>query len=384
MDGSLREVLTGRHAGKWRVQYIQADDRGRKRRLSRLFPTKKDGREFLHSLRHGAKVEVARQKRELTLGGWFDWLAEHDWPESLDAKTIALRKGLFNNHVRDELGHVPLAKVDPLRVRRFYKELSERGVGLPTLRVTKACLVRAFNQAVNPYGRVPVTMANPFQLIIKSAPPREAVAITPSRAAEALACPDLDASERAMLGLFLLGGLRLSEQMALTRGQVLLDRGLIVVDRAVKLDEHGRQSVGLPKGGKRRIAVMCPALARFLSPVTAGLAPGGCLWSCRSENKPLMKKRTYDAWRTIVRKTGLPADMSPHDCRLTHVNWIEKLLPEVSPTTLKEHVGHASGRTVTEINYTRPLTPAQDILRNGIERLVSPPKSPEGADALQN
>ena len=84
-----------------------------------------------------------------------------------------------------------------------------------------------------------------------------------------------------------------------------------------------------------------------------------------------MKKRTYDVWKGILKKTGLPSDMSPHDCRLSHINWIEKLLPEVSATTLKEHVGHASGQTVTEINYTRPLSPAQDILRSGIERLIT-------------
>jgi hypothetical protein len=57
---------------------------------------------------------------------------------------------------------------------------------------------------------------------------------------------------------------------------------------------------------------------------------------------------------------------------LSHVNWIEKLCPDVSPTTLKEHIGHASGTTVTEINYTRPLSPAQDILRNSIDGLISP------------
>ncbi len=370
MDGSLREILTGRHAGKWRVQYIQADDLGRKRRLSRLFDTKKEGRDFLQSLRHGARVEIARQ-RELTLGGWFDWLAEHDWPESLDPKTIALRRGLFNRYVRAGLGGQPLAKINPLVVRGFYRELIERGVGLPTVRVTKACLVRTFNQAVTPYGRVPVTAANPFQLVIKSSPPRKAVAITPEMAKEALACPELDAAERAMLGIYLLAGVRLSEQMAMTRGQLLLDRGLIVVDRAVKLNERGGQSVGLPKGGKKRISVMSPTLRTILCPVAEGLGAHDYLWSCLSENKPRMKKRTYDAWKEIVRKTGLPADMSPHDCRLSHINWIEKLLPEVSPTTLKEHVGHASGRTVTEINYTRPLTPAQDILRNGLERLVS-------------
>jgi integrase len=77
----------------------------------------------------------------------------------------------------------------------------------------------------------------------------------------------------------------------------------------------------------------------------------------------------YATWRTILKDGGLPAEMTPHDCRLTHINWIEKLMPEVSATTLKEHVGHA-GEGVTQVNYTRPITSSQKILRDGIERVA--------------
>jgi integrase len=82
-----------------------------------------------------------------------------------------------------------------------------------------------------------------------------------------------------------------------------------------------------------------------------------------------MKKLVYATWRTIVKDAKLPPDMSPHDCRLTHINWIEKLIPEVSRTTLKEHVGHAADG-VTETNYTRPLSTAQSGLRDALERVV--------------
>ncbi len=68
--------------------------------------------------------------------------------------------------------------------------------------------------------------------------------------------------------------------------------------------------------------------------------------------------------------------MSPHDCRLSHINWIEKLMPDVSPTTLKEHVGHAAVG-VTEVNYTRPLTSAQEVLARGIlSELLACPYEP--------
>jgi integrase len=368
-EGSCKEILTGPHAGKWRVQFTLSDEMGRKKRLSRHFPTKTDGKAFLHGLRKGEKVEVARRSRELTLGGWFDWLAENDWSENLDEKTVAIRKGRFEKYARKEFGDVPLSRINPLAVRRYYRALAAKGVGQPTLIALKADLVRCFNQAIAPYGRVPAYQANPFRLVLKAAEPRDAVAITPQHAAQALACEDLEASERAMLALYLLGGVRLSEQMAFRAGQIRFGSGLIAVDRAVKLGKTGSQEIGLPKGGKARMVVMCPTLEAILREIASERAPDALLWPCQTKNEPITKKRTYDAWKEIVKKSKLPKEMSPHDCRLSHINWIEKLLPEVSPTTLKEHVGHAA-QGVTEANYTRPLTPAQDILRNGLERLV--------------
>ncbi|MBS1702936.1 MAG: hypothetical protein JST12_14825 [Armatimonadetes bacterium] len=82
-----------------------------------------------------------------------------------------------------------------------------------------------------------------------------------------------------------------------------------------------------------------------------------------------MKKQVYEIWKTILTDAELPSDMSPHDCRLTHINIVEKLMPEVSTTTWKEHVGHAASG-VSEIHYTRPLTPAQAILRDSLDRIL--------------
>lgn len=369
-DGSCREIQTGRHKGKWRVQFSFKDEFGRTQRLSRLFPNKTEGKSFLGDLRRGARIEAAQSKKELTLSGWFDWLVEHDWPEELDEKTIAIRVGRFNKYVRDVLGPLPLTKIDPLTVRSYYRRLRDEGVGESTVHGIKANLVRVFNQAVTPYQRVPMTHANPFRLVLKSPPPRDAIALTPAEAREALLSEDLTLEQRTMLAVFLLAGLRLSEQMALTKEQLLFDQDLIFVDRAVKLKKDGAQYLGLPKGDKKRLAVMCPALKGLLLEMTSKMAGDQVLWPAAMENKPRQKKLVYATWRTIIKDAKLPKSMSPHDCRLTHINWIEKLLPQVSATTLKEHVGHAA-EGVTEVNYTRPITPSQSLLREGIEMLIS-------------
>lgn len=368
-DGSCRQVRTGCHQGRWRVQFTYQDALGRKKRLSRLFSRQSEAKTCLRDLRHGERLESAQRSKELTLGAWFDWLAEHDWPESIAENTIQARTGRFNKYVRSNWGDVPLTQIDPMDVKALYTGLKESGVGPHTVIGVKRDLVRVFNQAISPYKRVPLNWGNPFKLTVETPALREAVALTPDEARQALQGSNLELGRRAMLAVFLLAGVRLSEQMAMTKGQILFDEGLIYIDRAVKIGKSGRQSVGQPKGNKKRLAVLCPALKNILAELTEGMAPDQLIWPAATENRPRMKGLVYATWRTIVKDAGLPKEMTPHDCRLTHINWIEKLMPEVSATTLKEHVGHAAAG-VTEINYTRPITPAQQILREAIERVA--------------
>lgn len=369
-DGSCREILTGRHAGKWRVQFVQELETGQKRRLSRLLPNKTEAKTFLQSLRRGERIEAVQKKRQLTLASWTEWLSENDWPESLAPATIGYRKARFRKYISKHLGHVPLSKLDAIQVRALYKHLRETGVSEPLLREIRADLVRVFNQAVSPYQRIPSSVANPFRLPLPRPKPRDAVALSPEEVRAAIAAEDLSASQRAMLGLFLLAGLRLGEVMAITWGQIRFDDNLIVIDRAVRVAFGGQQSVGLPKGDKTRNAVMCDTLKQFLLAYRRDESAERLLWPAATENKPRMKKLVYASWRTIKKAGNLPTGMSPHDCRLTHVNLVEKLMPSVSPTTLKEHIGHASVG-VTEANYTRPLSSAQAILRDELDRLFS-------------
>lgn len=367
-DGSCREILTGRHAGKWRVQYVHRSSSGQKRRLSRIFQTKTEAKEFLQHLRRGARIDTAQAARGMTLAEWFEWLAENDWPETLAEVTVAQRRSRFRKYVAKHLGDRPLVGLDALEVRAFYKHLRNSGASDSLVLSVKADLVRAFNQAITPYQRVPMSFANPFRLPLQQPKARNAVALTPEEVTMALAQPVLTDSQRAMLGLLLLGGLRLGEVMAMTCGQLRMDDDLIVVDRAVKVAFGGKQSIGLPKGDKTRNAVLCRILKQLLAVHMAGMHEDAFLWPAATENKPRMKKLFYATWRTIVKAANLPPDMSPHDCRLTHINLIEKLMPTVSVTTLKEHCGHAA-TGVTEANYTRPITSAQSILRDELDRV---------------
>ncbi len=346
---------------------------GVQKRLSRVFANQRDAKEFLRSLKRETAVIKHRGAIETTFGDWIEWLIENDWPNSLDPKTLRDRVSRYRRYAEDHWGKVPLSQIDPIDVHTYYKALQERGVGQHTCIAIKVILVRAFNQAISPYRKVPPLTSNPFCLDMKNPERRQAIALTPEEAQKALSSSKLNESHRALLGVFLLAGLRLGEAMALTKRQLDMENRRIMIDQAVHVDSGGSQSIGLPKGGKVRVAVMCDTLYGLLLPLTEDLAPNSFLWSATTENKPRMKNLTYATWRRIRTEAKLPSEMSPHDCRLTHINWIEKLCPTVSTTTLKEHVGHsASG--VTEVNYTRPLLPAEENLRVSLDKLFNIPR----------
>jgi integrase len=369
-EGSCREILTGKHQGKWRVQHVLYFPDGTQKRISKIFKTKTEGKHYLRSFKLDHIRIEAQTARETTLGQWFTWLAENDWPESLAEVTIEQRKRRFKKYVTKHFGEIPLSKIDPMQVRAFYRKLREDGASASLVASIKADLVRAFNQAVSPYGKVPVTTANPFRLTVPSPKLRSAIALNPEQVKSAIQTPNLEIHHRAMLCVLLLAGLRLGEMMALTKRQLKFDQNQILIDQSVKVASGGKQSIGLPKGGKVRHAVMCETLKGILIDYTQNLVEADFLWSALSENQPRMKKLVYATWRTILKKANLPSEMSPHDCRLTHINIIEKLMPEVSAMTLKEHVGHAA-EGVTQTNYTRPISSAQKVLIESLDRYFS-------------
>ncbi len=351
------------------MQYAVETATGHKQRLSKVFKTKTEGKDFLRSVRRGEKVESIKKSREMTLEEWFTWLADNDWPESIANVTIEQRKRRFRKYTKKHFGSTPLSKIDPMKVRSFYKELRDKGAKETLVISVRADLVRTFNQAIVPYGRIPMTMANPFRLSVPQPKPRVAVALTPDEVKVAIAQEGLDRSRRALLALLLLGGLRLGEMMAMTKGQLRFDDDLIVIDRAVLVAFGGKQSIDLPKGKKTRNAVMCKKLKAILQDHVAGMESEDYLWPKATLNEPRMKKQVYEVWQSIVKDAKLPSEMSPHDCRLTHINIIEKLMFEVSETTLKDHIGHAASG-VTQAHYTRPLTPAQGLLRDALDRVL--------------
>ena len=70
---------------------------------------------------------------------------------------------------------------------------------------------------------------------------------------------------------------------------------------------------------------MCPTLAALLRPLMGG--DERHVFAATTEDKPRMKKLFYATWRRVVKEAMLPAGIETRDCRLSHNNSIEKLMP---------------------------------------------------------
>lgn len=388
-EGSIKQRKSGKLAGKWRAQWAYNDPvTGEYVAVDKTFASQTQAKDFLADLkakvRTGQKIAEAGKKKALTLNAWFDELAgtkenkyQGRWSEDGGLPlTVSTRVSRYNSHVRKSfLGELPIKNIFADDVRDFYRELRNTGRSAATIKDVKSVLVKVVNDATETYEKLP-NLRNVFSKVKVETPPhREAVALSVEQARKAIAA-QRTAKERAMLGLFLLAGLRLSEQMALCKEQIDFAKGVILIDRAVKLGPTGQQEVGLPKGKKARVVAMCPSLAELLCPLMDGgkrhLFPAATL------DQPRMKNLVYATWRKSKKNGNLPKEMVIKDCRLSHNNWIEKLMPMVSTSTRLEHMGHSTtgsdpqnkGIGVNLANYTRLLNQAQEILRNELEKTL--------------
>lgn len=259
-EGSIRKRLSGKLAGKWRTQWSYDDPvSGDLINIDRTFPTQGEASRFLKELKAkvhtGQKVTEASAKRLLTLNAWFDDLAgtkENDFhgrwfEDGMKAQTVAVKVSRYNAHVRkSDLGSMPLQHLDVDMARSFFRTMKEDGKSKATIKDVQGVLVKVLNDAIDTYEKTP-NLRNPFPKVkVESPEVREAIALSPKDAMAAIR-KLADPEDRAFLALFLLAGLRLSEHMAMTKSQLDFERGIIVVDRAVKFGRTGHQTIGLPQ-----------------------------------------------------------------------------------------------------------------------------------------
>jgi integrase len=381
-EGSIYQITTGKHAGKWRMKLVYRDLFNRKQEVSRICRTQRDAKTALKEAKDAAEKGVQPTKRT-TLSEWFDWLVEHQFPKVHKASTIYYRRCRFDKYVRPQIGQLLLVGITPRHVSRFYDEVVLNGAGASTVTEIKRDLTMIFNKAIE-LAEVPMDAVNPFSRIkIKTPAPRQKTGLSRLEGVnmirqleEHVASGGLDIRALAATAIGLYAGLRRAEVMALRWVDVDFHAGFLLVRQAVSDDGKGKQVIGLPKGGKQRRAVLVPSLGTILKALKETEPDATEFDLCFPSEKrtPLSDKNFSKLFSAAIEKSQLEPEIKAsirfHDLRLTCNNWLDQLCPDVKDTTRKLHMGH-SAEGVNQSRYTDELQEAMDRLRQSLEHLIT-------------
>jgi integrase len=300
------------------------------------------------TMRGDATRWLASVQREIERGTWIDpewgtvtlrdyatsWLAQR----TLRPRTVELYQGLFDRYILAGLGQVELGSLSPREVRAWHVALLKLGRPGP---VTVAKAYRLLRTICETAVSDEMIARNPCNLkgaAVEHSPERPVLSVAE---VEALA----ETIEERFGALVLLAawcGLRLGEALALTRADVGLEEGSVVIDKSAAELKSGERIVGAPKtkAGIRKVYVpphVVPALRSHLERYT-GPEPEDLVFT-GTQRQPLRRASLYTAWLRATGQLGLDG-VRLHDLR--HTGATLAAATGASTKELMNRLGHAS------------------------------------------
>jgi integrase len=291
----------------------------------------------------------------------------------LAPKTRSVYAALFDGHLAEVLGNVPLRELTPELIGRWQSSRLASGAGPVAVRQSLALLGNILQRAVES-GRIP---ANPVRAVRKAKLPKRPevrplapVAVEPMRAASS-------PRDATLISLLAYAGLRPGEALALQWGDVR-DRTLLV-QRSV--------SLGVEKGTKTGAT----RTVRLLSPLVRDLAewrlrcgrPGDRELIIPSARGGPWTEEAYKSWRRQAFKRALKAagvenHARPYDLRHSFASLL--LHEGRSVIYVARQLGH--GAALTLGTYGHVIDELDDSPRQGAEDAIMAARASSAAHEL--
>lgn len=341
--GRVRKLPSGR----WQARYQGPD--GVDRPAPETFRTKTEADQWL------AKVEadilrddwINPDAGKITLRKYGEaWINERP---KLRPKTVQGYKGLLARHIAPYLGDQPIAEIKPPRVRRWRKELSDGGVGDPTIARAYQLLKSIFNTAVDDDA----IRRNPCR--IKGGAVNETLERPTLTMVQVFnVAGEVPLRFRMLVLLATFASLRWGELIGLERGDVDLDLCTIRISRAIVELDDGTIFTGPPKSEAGARTVSFPELLRpDLEQHLADFVPAGAAARVFTswEGGTLRRANFQKIWSEARDAAGL-SDVHFHDLRHTG-----NTLASQTGATLKElmhRMGHSTVRAAMIYQHNSP------------------------------
>jgi integrase len=161
--GNHEGTISQRSSGGWQAQItIQGH------RLSKTFPTQKDGRFWIKKMLEQVESGLSFTGARMTFGEYLtQWL--ENCKGTIRINTWHQYEGVVRNHLRPHLGSIRLSELQPNHIQRFYNFMVEHGLSRRTMQLIHSVTRRALmvGQRQGLIGRNPAQVVEPPRYIKK-------------------------------------------------------------------------------------------------------------------------------------------------------------------------------------------------------------------------
>jgi integrase len=312
----------------------------------------------------------------MTLDVYLDkWLSSAARPR-LREQTFNGYSELLVRYVRPALGSKKLSDVRPLDIQTLYTKMQEQGLSARSVRYTHAVLSSALKQAV----KWLMLAQNPASLVeLPRATRKEMKSLSPEDAAHFLS---VAAEDRwgVIFSLALATGMRPEEYLALQWKDVDLEKGILIVQRAlVRHRKGGGWTFTAPKTARSRrnipipVSIVSTLIAHKRRQAEERLRAGADyqvndLVFATREGTPLSHRNLLKRhFKPILKRAGLPDSIRLYDLRHTCATLL--LAANEHPKVVSERLGHAS-ITLTLDTYSHVLPSMQQAASEKLESIL--------------
>lgn len=359
-DGSIRK----RKDGRWEGRYVVGHDPLTGKMISRnvLGKTQAEVKEKLRTAIENSKRLDYTQTGKYTVGQWMDEWFEAYAKVKVRPSSHQTYKGYIENHIKPNIGDIPIEKLTSLQLQKFYRllltegrvpriesEKQPKGLSAKTVRNINQVISSAMDMAV----RHKLILSNPTEgCELPKVEHREMKTLP----AEQLGAFLREAKESGVYELYymdLATGLRRGELLGLKWEDVDLQNGIIHVRRQVaRVDGEVKELPLKTKNSYRNISISQDAVA-MLTEMEAHRSSDYVFPS--STGGPISPDSVNNMLHRVLKRAGLPS-IRFHDLRHTFATLA--LQNGVDIKTVSGMLGHFSAGFTLD-TYAHVTTSAQ-------------------------
>ena len=379
-EGNIRKRKDGRWEGRYTVGHDP--ETGKAIIKNVLGKTQAEVKEKLKkAIEKNVGIDYGRAKT-YTVGTWLEIWLENYAKIKLRPSTFKTSQGFLKNHIKPQLGNIPLADLTSLDLQRFYKHLLDGG------RVDRV------EAKKKPKGLAPKTVRNIHQLIGSAynlAMEQKLITRNPTQGcalpkvehkemktltADQLSAFFQEARDSGVYELYYLDlatGLRRGELLGLKWTDVDLDRGVLKIQRAISRQNGKVVEAPLKTKNAYRTLPLSDSLRRYLTDLRRrqkenrrkyGKSYHQSDYVCvREDGTPLRPDYISREFGRVCRRAGLPC-IRFHDLRHSVATLL--LQQGFSLKQIQEWLGHSDIATTANVYAHVPYVEKESIAKSAI------------------